>query len=138
MKLLILTLSTLLALISCENTAPKDLYMTGSVIKYYGHYYNSLKLFMGSGESSIKFPVWMSIMIGRNNTIIGDSDLVGWGLKCPKDKPDEATSCQSSGVSPLLSIINIRRFALVWREGSLILIYLDSGVSREYNTIHII
>lgn len=98
-KMRLLLTILLLTLAKAELKEANDLYMTGSVIKYYGHYYNALKLFMGSGENKAKTPIWLSIMIGRNNTIIGDSDQVNWGIKCPKDQPEKDNSCQASGVN---------------------------------------
>ena len=92
---------TLLISVLANNEAPTELYMDSKVIKYYGKYYNSLKLFLGTGEKNEKNNMQFEIAIGRSDVILGQKDKVDWGVSCNKDTEDKDSSCQLLDVSIL-------------------------------------
>ena len=92
---------TLLISVSANNEAPTELYMDSKVIKYYGKYYNSLKLYLGTGQTNEKNNMLFELSIGRSDVLVGNKDKVDWGVNCPKDSEDKNSSCQLSQVNIL-------------------------------------
>ena len=89
---------TLLISVLALNEAPNELYMDSRVIKYYGKYYNSLKLYLGTGETNEKNNMEFEISIGRSDVLVGDSSKLDWGVGCGKDTEDKDSSCQYQSV----------------------------------------
>lgn len=80
------------------NEAPHELYMKSDVIKYFGKYYNSLKLYLGTGNETAKASNHFQISFGRSNTLLGDKQLAGWGVDCGSDEPDPQSTCVFNSV----------------------------------------
>lgn len=89
---------SMLVTVWAVNEAPHELYMKSEVIKYFGKYYNSLKLFLGTGSETTKVTHNFEIQFGRPNVLIGDDAKAKWGIKCGRDEPNEQTSCVYNSV----------------------------------------
>lgn len=89
-----------LTLLGISFATPTDLYMHSSVIKFQYKYFNSLRLFIGTGQESKKESIDMEISLGRSNTLIGNNSDVKWGVDCSKDSSNNLTSCQLTDQSP--------------------------------------
>ena len=92
---------TLAAALLAVNEAPNELYMKSQVIKYYGRYYNSLRLYLNDGSKTDKTHHDFQISIGRSNVLLGDKNAVDWGITCGKDEEDPSSSCEYKSVAPL-------------------------------------
>lgn len=77
-----------------------ELYMKSNVVKFDYKYFNSLKLFVGTGDHDKNHSLDLEISLGRSNTLIGNkSGNVNWGVDCPANTPDKSSSCQISDKS---------------------------------------
>jgi hypothetical protein len=74
--------------------------MHSSVNKFQYKYFNSLRLFVGTGEESSKNSLDMEVSLGRPNTLIGHNPDVKWGVDCSKDAPNNSSSCQFTDKTP--------------------------------------
>lgn len=95
-------LSMLLSSSILANETSSDLYMKSQVIKYYNSYYNSLRLFVGTGNNSDKISLDFEISLGRSNVIIGNNEKVGWGIDCGADTEDVKSTCIYNSVNIIL------------------------------------
>ena len=83
------------------NEAPNELYMSSSVIRYFGRYYNSLKLYIGTGKESDLIHHNFQIALGRSDVLLGDKDKVKWGVDCGQDEPNKASTCMYKSVNTI-------------------------------------
>ena len=83
---------------------PLDFFTHSSVVKCFNRYYNSLRLYIGSGYEKNKENIDMEISLGRSNTLIGlsSNENVKWGVECSEEGKDN--TCQIQKVNNLLSL----------------------------------